>query len=312
MTIPSVSNVDLKLLQVFMTVARSGGFSLAQTELNVSQATISIQIKNLETRLGLKLCQRGRGGFALTEDGRRVYDATNALFNHLEDFRSVALGHDKLAGELQIAIIDNVVFHQTFQLAEAIERFGKLNHSVDFTVHVAPPNRLEEMVLGSQAHLAIGFFPRRLSQLSYAPIFTATMELLCGRKHPLFSRPRGKVRRADIEAAEHAQRGYVSIDQMPDNEKDFNFTARAHSIEGLAHLILSGQYLAFLPKHYADQWTSKNQMRALLPKMYDYQSTYEVIRRKSAPRTPAEVKFYDLLMDMAKEQLGDAPARQPA
>lgn len=303
MTIPSISNVDLKLLHVFMTVARSGGFALAQTELNVSQATISIHIKNLETRLGLSLCQRGRGGFALTEDGQRVYDATNALFNHIEDFRSVALGHDKLVGELQIAIIDNAVFHRKFQLGEAIERFGELNHSVDFTVHVAPPNKLEEMVLGSQAHMAIGFFPRRLSQLSYAPMFTSRMELFCGKKHPLYKQAPDKVSLASIEAADHAQRGYVSADQLPENERNLNFTARAHSIEGLAHLILSGQYLAFLPVHYAEQWTAKKHMRSLLPELYAYESTYEVIRRKSAARTPAEVKFYDLLMAIAKEQL---------
>ncbi|QIG49106.1 LysR family transcriptional regulator [Nordella sp. HKS 07] len=299
MTIPNISNVDLKLLHVFMTVARSGGFALAQTELNVSQATISIHIKNLETRLGLSLCQRGRGGFALTEDGQRVYDATNALFNHIEDFRSVALGHDKLVGELQIAIIDNAVFHRKFQLGEAIERFGKLNHSVDFTVHVAPPNKLEEMVLGAQAHMGIGFFPRRLSQLSYAPIFTSRMELFCGKKHPLYRLAPDKIDLAGIEAAEHAQRGYVSADQLPENERNLKFTARAHSIEGLAHLILSGQYLAFLPIHYAEQWTAKKQMRSLLPELYAYESTYEVIRRKSAARTPAEMKFYDLLMAMA-------------
>lgn len=302
MTIPSISNVDLKLLHVFMTVARSGGFALAQTELNVSQATISIHIKNLETRLGMSLCQRGRGGFALTEDGQRVYDATNALFNHIEDFRSVALGHDRLVGELQIGIIDNAVFHHKFQLGDAIARFGKLTHSVDFTVHVAPPNKLEEMVLGAQAHMAIGFFPRRLSQLSYAPIFTSRMELFCGKKHPLY-RQAPKIDLAAIEACEHAQRGYVSADQLPENERNLNFTARAHSIEGLAHLILSGQYLAFLPVHYAEQWTAKKQMRTIRPELYAYDSTYEVIRRKSAARTPAEVKFYDLLMAMAKEQL---------
>lgn len=303
MTIPPISTVDLKLLHVFMTVARSGGFALAQTELNVSQATISIHIKNLETRLGVSLCQRGRGGFALTEDGQRVYDATNALFNHIEDFRSVALGHDRLVGELQIAIIDNAVFHRKFQLGQAIERFGKLDHSVDFTVHVASPNKLEEMVLGAQAHMAIGFFPRRLSQLSYAPIFTSRMELFCGRKHPLYKLPPDRVSLAEIEAAQHAQRGYVSADQLPENERNLRFTARAHSIEGLAHLILSGQYLAFLPIHYAEQWTAKKQMRSLLPQLYAYESTYEVIRRKSAARTPAEVKFYELLMDMAKEQV---------
>lgn len=110
---------------------------------------------------------------------------------------------------------------------------------------------------------------------------------------------------AIIEAADHAQRGYVSADQLPENERNLNFTARAHSIEGLAHLILSGQYLAFLPVHCAEQWTVKKQMRSLLPDLYAYESTYEVIRRKSAARTPAEVKFYDLLMAIAKEQLPD-------
>jgi LysR family transcriptional regulator, transcriptional activator for bauABCD operon len=137
-SVPSLSNIDLKLLRVFMTVARSGGFSLAQTDLNVSQATISIHIKNLETRLGLTLCQRGRSGFALTEDGQRVYDAANALFNHLEDFQSIVLGHEKLVGELQIGIIDNAIFHPSFKLSEAIQKFGEIAHHVDISVHVAP------------------------------------------------------------------------------------------------------------------------------------------------------------------------------
>ncbi|USG61004.1 LysR family transcriptional regulator [Sneathiella marina] len=297
MPLPSVSNVDLKLLSVFRAVAQSGGFSLAQTELNVSQATISIHIKNLETRLGLTLCQRGRGGFALTEDGQRVYDASNALFNHLEDFRSLVLGYEKLVGELQIAIIDNTVNHPTFQVGHVIREFGKLDHNVDITVHVAPPNQLEQMVLSSQAHIAIGFFPRRLTQLEYEPAFTSNMELYCGKYHPLFEAPEQNLTPEDVAQFDHAQRGYVSFDQLPENERPFKFTARAQTIEGLAHLILSGQYLAFLPVHYASHWISEGLMRSVLPQEYRYNSQYEMIRRKSAARTPAEKKFYELLRE---------------
>lgn len=293
----SVSNVDLKLLSVFRTVARSGGFSLAQTELNVSQATISIHIKNLETRLGLTLCQRGRSGFALTEDGQRVYDASNALFNHIEDFKSLVLGYERLVGELQIAIIDNTVFHPAFQLGDVISDFGKLDHSVDISVHVAPPNQLEQMVLSSQAHIGIGFFPRRLSQLEYHPAFTASMELYCGAGHPLFSVPDEELGPDVIAQHAHAQRGYVSFDQLPDNERPFSYTARAQNVEGLAHLILSGQYLAFLPVHYARNWLPTGRMRSLLPDEYAYSSQYEIIRRKSAARTPAEKKFFELLVE---------------
>ncbi len=124
------------------------------------------------------------------------------------------------------------------------------------------------------------------------------MELLCGRKHPLFDKPGAKITLKEIEKAQHAQRGYVSQDQLPENERNFNVTARAHSIEGLAHLILSGKYLAFLPVHYAHQWIKQGEMKAIRSRDYRYSSQYEIIRRKSAPRTPAEIKFFDILTEL--------------
>jgi DNA-binding transcriptional LysR family regulator len=67
-----LDTVDLRLLRVFATVVEARGFTAAQTILNVSGSTISNQISALETRLGVKLCRRGRAGFKLTEDGGRA------------------------------------------------------------------------------------------------------------------------------------------------------------------------------------------------------------------------------------------------
>jgi LysR family transcriptional regulator, transcriptional activator for bauABCD operon len=292
----SIGNVDLKLLNVFRAVARSGGFSLAQTELNVSQSTISIQIKDLETRLGLTLCQRGRSGFSLTEDGQRVYDASNALFSQLEDFKSHVFSHEKLVGELHIAINDNLVFNAAFQLSDVIREFGRVRHRVDITVHVPHPNQLEQMVLSGQAHIGIGYFPRRLSQIEYFPGFESRMELYSGVGHPLFDQDESVTTVDSVERFDHAQRGYMSVDQLPEKEKNFNYTARAQNVEGLAQLILSGRYLALLPVHYASSWVGRGLMRPVLPRVYAYSFQYEIIRRKSAPRIPAEKKFFELLM----------------
>ena len=65
-------NADLRLLRIFMTVADARGFSAAQTLLNISAPTVSNHISALETRLGVKLCQRGRAGFRLTQEGEVV------------------------------------------------------------------------------------------------------------------------------------------------------------------------------------------------------------------------------------------------
>tara|TARA_Y100001960_G_scaffold15364_1_gene13926 strand:+ start:1558 stop:1914 length:357 start_codon:yes stop_codon:yes gene_type:complete len=83
-----IGDYEIKQLKIFKVVADCGGFSAAETELNISRSTISIHISNLESRLNLILCRRGRAGFALTEEGVVVYEATVKLLGELEDFRN--------------------------------------------------------------------------------------------------------------------------------------------------------------------------------------------------------------------------------
>ena len=65
-----VSDFDIRLLRIFRSVVECGGFSAAETVLGIGRSAISQQMSDLEQRLGLRLCQRGRAGFSLTEEGR--------------------------------------------------------------------------------------------------------------------------------------------------------------------------------------------------------------------------------------------------
>ena len=87
-----MSKADLHLLYVFCRVAEARGFSSAQIILNVSASTISRQIADLETRLGMRLCQRGRKGFRLTDKGKAVYAASHKLFSALDQFSETVDG----------------------------------------------------------------------------------------------------------------------------------------------------------------------------------------------------------------------------
>ena len=59
-----VADMDLRLLQVFKSVVECGGMAAAELELNIGTSTVSRHVKDLEARLGLTLCRRGRAGFA--------------------------------------------------------------------------------------------------------------------------------------------------------------------------------------------------------------------------------------------------------
>lgn len=81
-----MGDYEIKQLKVFKCIVECGGFAAAETQLNISRSTISNHIANLESRLNLILCKRGRGGFSLTEDGAVVYEKTNHLLDLLCEF----------------------------------------------------------------------------------------------------------------------------------------------------------------------------------------------------------------------------------
>ncbi|RZL72640.1 MAG: LysR family transcriptional regulator, partial [Rhodococcus sp. (in: high G+C Gram-positive bacteria)] len=82
-----LSDMDLRLLRVFKAVVECGGMSAAELELNIGTSTVSRHVKDLEQRLGLVLCRRGRAGFALTPEGERVHEELVRLLAAVDGFR---------------------------------------------------------------------------------------------------------------------------------------------------------------------------------------------------------------------------------
>ncbi|WP_150638903.1 LysR family transcriptional regulator, partial [Pseudomonas fluorescens] len=98
-------DLDLHLLRLFVSVVECGGFSAAQGELGLSQSSISQQMAKLETRLGYRLCSRGKGGFKVTPKGERLLTATRGLFESIEAFRHQSNGvAGRLIGEVRLGL----------------------------------------------------------------------------------------------------------------------------------------------------------------------------------------------------------------
>ena len=293
----SISDVDLRLLRVFMSVVRCGGFAAAQSALNVSQAQISMQMKRLEDRVGMRLCHRGRGGFWLTEEGRDVHDACQTLFRSLDEFRSsVASSASGLSGRLRISVIDNSVFNNGFNLHATIRSFKEKSHDSEVVLYVVAPNEVEQMVLSGSCDLGIGFFPARRQGLEYKPLFTSRMDLYCGRDNPLFNKAPDNLQSEEVFASEHAARGYVSTAQLPTFERKFLVAASSSTVEGLVTLVLSGKYTAYLPWHYARHWTVDGCIRPILPDQIGYSSLYEMTVRKESRRNKLLNLFIERLV----------------
>jgi DNA-binding transcriptional LysR family regulator len=288
---PSISDVDLTLLRVFRAVVRCGGFTGAQAELNIGASTISTHVARLEERLGMRLCSRGRSGFRLTPEGQRAHDAVERLFGALNAFRlDVADSRGALSGELRLALIDTLITNPSSNIHEALSRFRARGEGCTIKLDTLRPSEVETHVLNGGYDVGIGVFVKPPSQLAVRPLFEERHSLYCGKGHPLFSKRRSDaVSLSEIFASAYVDRGNLEIASARPNFGFVNRSATCASIEGIALLVLSGRFVAYLPDHYAFQWVQRGRMVALAARQLHHKAAIASIhlKRKAQPRLVA-------------------------
>lgn len=277
-----VGDADLRLLRVFKAVAECGGMAAAELELNISMSTISRHIKDLETRIGLTLCRRGRAGFGLTPEGERIYAETNQLLASAETFRrSVDDLHQRMGGQIQLALFDKTASNPAARIAGAIALFQELAPDVHLNVHVASINQIERGVLDDTYQVRVLPAHRSSDTLAYDELFGETMLLYAGAEHPLFGRNDKGLGWSNLHAHRFAGLGYHSPNMEISHRKHLSRAATAFDQEAVATLILSGAFLGFLPEHYAASFVAAGRMRALAPARFRYDCTFVAITRRS-------------------------------
>lgn len=288
----SLTDLDLRLIRVFLAVVDAGGISVAQTTLNVGQPTISTQLSTLETRVGYRLCERGRSGFRLTTRGERFYELGKKLFEAVDEFSGNARNMNrKLVGTLNIGLIGHTPISQNARISEAIASFRQRDEAVRFSISVRSPGELEAQLLSGDIHIAIGYFWHRVPTLDYAPLFTEQQIAYCGRGHPLFERS-GELDPATVADFEWACRSYP-LPEVQLSTTPAKVTAQADNMEAVALLILSGHHLGYLPRHFAGPYVKQRMLAALNPAVLRYEVTFHVVTQARSRQNPIVRAFLE-------------------
>lgn len=275
------SDSDLRLLRIFRTVADVGGLACAQAELNLSLSTISGYLTSLEARLGVKLCQRGRSGFRLTEQGRVVYDETNRLLSSISHFNDRMGGlNNAPSGILRIGLADNTISDETLPLNTILGRLDAEAPNVVLNVVTKPPNELMKGLLSGALHAAIASFPRTTSGLCYMKLYSEMQFFYCGKDHPLFARAHTPVDLEEIAA--HAIVGRPHCGELDKGAfPEVSPRVIVNDIEAEARLILSGRFVGYLPSHYARSFEETGRLRAIRTDVLRYRAIFRAAYKGS-------------------------------
>ncbi|SAK93391.1 LysR family transcriptional regulator [Caballeronia hypogeia] len=280
---PDFSERDLRSLRIFCAVAQASGFAAAEKQLNMSKASISRHIREVEQTLGARLCERGPSGFALTHAGTVALDLARDALMSLERIRpEIDAVRGVLSGTLSIGMVEHIVHDEGCHLTEALAAFKEQAPDVNIELRVMTFNELDLALRERRVQVAIRGMYRREAGFHYSPLFIERQRLYVARRQlrnaatlPLVYRSQPFV---------HEALNTLGMQRGP----------TASGLEAVAMLLLSGHYVGLLPQFYAASFVKRHAL-AMMPNGPQYENTISAIIESSRPRTRALDLFLSLL-----------------
>lgn len=179
-------------LRTIAEVVAQGSFTRAARRLNLAQPTVSLQVRELEARLGVRLVERlGKRAFAtaagreLIEHGKRIAEETERLIAAMRRHRDGWLGQVRV-GSSTTALI--------YHLPPVLQALRTEHPNIDLVVTTGTTSGVVERILRNEIDLGVVSLPLSERLLDVVPmkreplvaIFSARVARLPARVTPQF------------------------------------------------------------------------------------------------------------------------------
>lgn len=312
----NLSDTDIAGLREFVEIVEAGGITAAQARLGKGKSAISLGLTRLEERLAMRLCERGRSGFHLTEQGQMVHSAAVQLLAEIGRFNDfVGAAIHKLEDRITFYADDSFLFEFGEPLTRAIARVGERYADLTLNIRMTSPDHIYASVLEGTADLGFTALGRHSDALVATPVCEELMGIFCGKDHPLFGRDD-----AALTPEELRQHGFVAAEVTQEEGytefvRGLKIKARAPTILSRMLLVLSSRYLGIVPIAFAKQWVEKGDIRELQIEGSRTANTCYLVHRKARPLGLGGMILRGVLMDELsahwRPKTAGAPAAHP-
>jgi len=295
--------MTLTELRYIVAVAREKHFGKAAEACFVSQPTLSVSIKKLESELDTQIFERGNSEISLTDVGKKIVEQAQFVLDEAARVRLIAdHGKDHLIGPLRLGLIFTVGPYLLPRIVKTIINATPEMPLILFENYTV--NLLEQLRKGS-IDLAILAEPFDQNGLGILPLYDESFVVAVPKSHCL-----NKVEKVASEdlASEtmlllgvgHCFRDQV-LDVCPESARfsshsvGIQKTFEGSSLETIRHMVASGLGITVLPKMSLQSHLENTNVNFLEFKDPVPSRRVSLVWRKSFSRTKAIEKIYDLI-----------------
>ena len=161
-------NLSTRQMRAFLQVARLGNFTRAAEQAHITQAGLSILVREMEKQLGCRLFDRTTRVVSLTPEGRRLLPVVERLVTDLDDVAAeLGAAGDASRRTLRIAATPLVSSHL---LPQVFTTFRQAHPQVSLRLFDADLRDVEAMVTAGDADMGLGFFFKAAAGLERTPV----------------------------------------------------------------------------------------------------------------------------------------------
>jgi len=159
--------MEVRDLQVFISVAKHLNYTRAGEEVHLSQPSVSVRIKQLESELGVKLFEQLGKRVALTEDGQllvpyahRVITAVGDAEHAIKDLQGLHRGSLRIGASTTPGM---------YIIPRTIARFKELYPQIDMHLGIRDTREIEDGVIRNEFDFGLSVAIWQATRLTCCP-----------------------------------------------------------------------------------------------------------------------------------------------
>jgi DNA-binding transcriptional LysR family regulator len=176
--------MEIRQLKAFLAIAEAKTFTAGARRVNVTQAAISMQIRQLEEEVGLQLFTRTPRRVILTEAGEYLLErARKILREHDSALAEIAEVAGAEYGRLRIGTASGTF--AMHQLPSILQRVKEKFPNSELTVSSGTSQRLVDKMMHGEIDIAFVSLPVDNANITTESIFSDEIVAIGNPKHPL-------------------------------------------------------------------------------------------------------------------------------
>lgn len=178
--------MNLRQIEVFSTIMRTGSVTEAAKSLNVSQPSVSKVLKYTEYRLGFPLFKRIRGRLYPTPEAETLFSETARIDEDVAHLRQLAFElKNARVGRLRVGCAPSLSTHV---LPMGVQAFRARYAGIGVQLTVSPSALVRSEVIRRRVDLSLAHFPTSDPEVDGITLDTGRMVCLMSRDHVLAGR----------------------------------------------------------------------------------------------------------------------------